>query len=97
MTALWNACIFSRPKTLKLLLDLGLRKYINAIRTKGGESDKTPLDLALDYGEASRQAYIMRYAGYGKTPDPKLIEDTSYQLYDDKQGGPKRACELDVS
>jgi ankyrin repeat protein len=93
-TALWNACTFSRPKTLKLLLDLGMSRYINDMKITRGEADKTALDIALDYGEASRQSYMMQFAKYGKNPDPKLIGDSSYQLYDDKQGGPKRACEL---
>jgi ankyrin repeat protein len=87
-TALWNASMFARPKTLQLLLDLGMSAYINEVRSRDGE--RTALDLALDYGETSREAYMNNCADYGKAPGAKRFED-SKQLYDVKQGGPERA------
>jgi ankyrin repeat protein len=87
-TALWNASMFARPKTLQLLLDLGMSTHINEVRSRDGE--RTALDLALDYAEASREAYMNKCVNYGKVPSAKQVEDSD-QLYDDKQGGPERA------
>lgn len=87
-TALWNASMFARPKTLQLLLDLGMSTNINEVRSREGE--RTALDLTLDYGEASREAYMKNCANYGKVPGAKQVEESN-QLYDDKQGGPERA------
>jgi ankyrin repeat protein len=87
-TALWNASMFARPKTLQLLLDLGMSAHINEVRSRDGE--RTALDLALDYAEASREAYMNKCVNYGKVPSAKQVEDSD-QLYDGKQGGPERA------
>ncbi|KAE9378748.1 ankyrin [Stipitochalara longipes BDJ] len=89
-SALWNASTFARPKTLRLLLEFGLSTHINDIMDQDGA--KTALDMALDYGEASRQAHMGKISLYGNASSSNLIEG-SYQLYDDKQGGLERARE----
>lgn len=86
--ALWNASAFARPKTLQLLLDLGMGTHINEVCRR--DQEKTALDLALDGAEGSREAYINKCANYGKTFSAKQVEDSD-RLYDDRQGGPERA------
>jgi ankyrin repeat protein len=86
--ALLNASVFARPKTLQLLLDLGMSTHINEIR--GRDEEKSVLDLALDSAEGSREAYMNKCVNYGKTFSTKQVEDSGW-LYDDRQGGPERA------
>ncbi|TAQ87507.1 hypothetical protein B7494_g4162 [Chlorociboria aeruginascens] len=52
--ALWDAAMYARSETLKLLLDVGMSTHISDIYTLNAE--RTVLDLALDYGEPSRTA-----------------------------------------
>jgi ankyrin repeat protein len=85
---LWYACDHARPKTLELLLDLGMSKHINEVWDHHGGT--TALDRALDMGEASRNRYIDNCAQYERVPGSKQVEESDH-FYDVRQGDQKRA------
>lgn len=80
-----------KPRTLALLLSLGLTGQVNNLdRTKS--PPRTPLDQALHSAEVSRRAHIQGLASYkaGKLRANALDHNL---VYDEDQGPPDRAAE----
>jgi hypothetical protein len=75
--ALKNSCQYGRPRTLSLLLGLGLDVYINDVQKK-----RTFLDWALDSAEECRQDYMVEFSKYFASPDanPKTLSASLYNL-----------------
>ncbi|KAJ5312131.1 hypothetical protein N7508_002961 [Penicillium antarcticum] len=99
---LFAAATRGKPKTISLLLILGLTKSINnptnPISTSNSPSSKTkpqawtPLDQALHHAELSRRAHIRKLATY-KAGNARTKALEANLVYDDHQGPPSRAAE----
>ena len=88
--ALDNAAVAGRPKTTKLLLDVGLGDVINTPVTPDKVS--TVLDNALASAERSRHMHIDLLAAYSPGA-PRARALAAQTVYDPRQGGPARAAE----
>lgn len=80
-----------KPRTLALLLSLGLKSSINILDTSKSPP-RTPLDQALNFAELSRRDHIQALASYkiGKSRTNALDQNL---VYGDNQGPPDRAAE----
>lgn len=91
LIALWEAASTGRPKTTRLLLELGLYSRINDLKDDHG-SPLTVFDNTLKWAEYSRQAHMEMLAAY-KPGAARSRALASKAVYDPKQGGRERAAE----
>jgi ankyrin repeat protein len=86
---LGSVCNYAKPKTLELLLSLGIGSHLNDIDTE--HDNRTALDTALDNAEYARQAYMNNIEVYKWGPDKERALKAG-EMHDERQGDSRRAC-----